>query len=163
MIAQPREEAAGPDDVLGRDAFQEEPVPRMEVELHDPVLDLDEQRLRLELIDVVPRADGPGRLAERGADVLNHEPSFRPAGALPAGAPPAGAPPAGAPPAGAPPAGAPIDAIDTVVARLEVPLVQDQVGDHESLERRGPDEGIVVPGPGPLGLVIRPEPESPGL
>src|SRR6185436_649358 len=103
---EPPEEPARPDDVVGRQRAQQLLVAGVIVEAHPAVLDTEDKALALEILDVVARADRPSRLSEGAADVLYDVPALL---LLP-------------------------DLVDAVVARCEVPVVEEQVHGDETVQ-----------------------------
>src|SRR5688572_20527942 len=133
LIGNAIEQVADPHYVGRCNLAQQVFVPRVIVKLDAPLLDAEHQFLRFKVLDVVAVADRPGGLAKRGADVLHHEPLRRV-----------------------------LDfRVDAVLAWLQIPVVDDQVGDDQSLQLARLQERIVGPRPFAGGIVIRAQAKPP--
>src|SRR5262245_7464385 len=139
LVAQAREQAAGPGDVVGRDVGEQVLVAAVVVEDDVTALDLLDEAVLLEPCDVVAAAEGPAGLPERGAEVLHDVPPLDAAALFS------------------------LERVHAVLARREVPVVQQDVHDDEAAQLTRADERIVGPGPLPLALVVALQAKTAGL
>ena len=137
-IAESVHEFTRPDHVGGGQALQDVRVPASIIELDPRTPGRPDQFERLVVIDVVPCAANirkSARLPERGAHVLDHV-STRGLGLGVA------------------------HAIDSIVARLQVVVVQEEVDGNQTLEGPRAREGILEPRPFTFAFMIGLESES---
>jgi hypothetical protein len=109
LVAELCEQTDRPGDVFGRDVLEQLAMPSMVIELHDPVLDTPDEAIPFEGRDIVAIADRPFAASKRCPEVLHDVPAPRFGGGI-------------------------IDHINPVLAGLEIPVVDEQVGDDQPFE-----------------------------